>query len=434
MRTRADKIFFVSLTISLALLLTTAGCGGGNSSPMTTTASPTPPPPSAPPPAPPPTPTPTPPPVPVTPTEFLYAAVGQKADINGYSIDMSNGHLTLIAGSPFTVVANGQQAQTCTVGCGRMLTSDPLGKFLFDAYMGSPTPGVVSFAVNPTSGALTQADFKTPPSNNLTTDPMARFLYGPIGDFSHPAVQAFDINRANGTLAPAPGSPYSYPPQGDTNIAPAVSNLFAYTLTRCNGATGCVGNDVTSHINGFSIDQMTGALTPLANSPFTGGQLMQGLALHPAGKFLYSEEEYLNGNVFDNEIVGFQINSDGSLTRLSSAPAQTPDNGVAQLLVSPNGSFLYHTANGHVRAYTIDQNTGALTLTGIFQPVGNIAIDPTVKFVFSTQVMIQGGQAVAQNAINVYTVDPLTGAITAIPDATVMTTETPAGLAVDKTQ
>jgi len=367
--------------------------------------------------------------------EFLYAAVGQQADINGYSIDLSNGHLTPVAGSPFTVVANGKPAQTCTVGCGRSLTSDPLGKFLFDAYFGSPTAGIASFTVNASTGALTQADFKTPPSANLSTDPQGRFLYGQMGDFSHPAATAFDINRSDGTLSPAPGSPYSYPPQGDTNIAPAASNNFAYTLTRCNGSNGCVGNDVTSYINGFSIDQTNGALTPLSNSPFAGGQLMQGLAMHPMGKFLYSEEEYLNSNnsVFDNEIVGFQINADGSLTRLPN-PQQTPDTGVFQLLVSPNGNFLYHTANGILRAYKIDQTTGALSPTGVFQPVGDIAIDPAVKFVFSTQVMIQGGRAIAQNAINVYTVDANTGALTPLPDATVTTTETPSSLAVDKTQ
>lgn len=375
--------------------------------------------------------------MPVTPTEFLYAVVGHKADINGYSIDLSNGHLTLVAGSPFTVVANGQQAQTCT-GCGNTLTSDPLGKFLFDAYGGNPVPGVVSFTVNPSSGALTQSDFKTPPSNNLSTDPQGRFLYGQTGDFSHPAATAFDINRSDGTLSAAPGSPYSYPPQGDTNIAPAASSNFAYTLTRCNGSNGCVGNDLTSHINGFSIDQMTGALVPLPGSPFAGGNLMVGLAMHPSGKFLYSEQQYLNGQVFDYEIVGFRVNTnvgagDGSLTPLPN-PQQTPDNGVGQLLVSPDGKFLYHTGFGHVRAYTIDQNTGALTLTGVFQPIGIIAIDATTKFLFSTAVTIQGGQAIANNAINVFAIDPNTGALAAIPDATMTTTETPSSLAVDKTQ
>ena len=159
---------------------------------------------------------------------------------------------------------------------------------------------------------------------------------------------------------------------------------------------------------------------------------MQGLTVHPTGKFLYSEE--MNLQSFNYEIVGFQINADGSLTRLPN-PAQTPDTGVFQLLVSPNGNFLYHTANGVLRAYQIDQNTGALSLTGVFQAILNVAIDPTVKFVFSSQVMlIQPGQAIVQKAINVYAVDPNTGALTLIPDATVATTDTPESLAVDKTQ
>jgi 6-phosphogluconolactonase (cycloisomerase 2 family) len=443
MRNRANNTIFSSLAISLALLLTAAGCGGGSSSSTTTTAAPAPtapgapppapPPPPTPPPPPPPTPTPTPPPVPATPTEFLYASVGQNGNIDGFKIDLSTGHLTSVTGSPFTVNVNGQPAQACTVGCSRTLTNDPLGKFLFDAFDGQPA-GVLSFKVDANSGALTQADFKTPPSNKLSTDPQGRFLYGQTENSSGAAVSAWDINRNDGTLAPAPGMPYPYAAQGDASIAPAVSNSFAYAITRCpvSGPNACSSNSPMSQINGFSIDQTTGALTQLASSPFAGGLSMGVLSMHPSGKFLYSEE--LNAQTFNNEIVGFQINADGSLTRLPNA-AQTPDQGGPLLVVSPNGNFLYHASLGSVRAYQIDQNTGALTLTGVFQVPGIVAIDPTVKFVFSPHAtVIQPGQAITQKAIDVFAVDPNTGALTAIPDATVTTTDVPESLAVDKTQ
>jgi 6-phosphogluconolactonase len=98
----------------------------------------------------------------------------------------------------------------------------------------------------------------------------------------------------------------------------------------------------------------TGALTPLAGSPFASF-LATGLQVHPSGKYIYVSDEAKG-------IRAFSINGMGALTEIAGSPfpAGNEPFGVSVDLV---GRFLY-TANfvsNDVSGFSVDANTGKLS-------------------------------------------------------------------------
>ncbi len=407
----------------VSLLLAVMACGG-TATPKPTTPSPSPTP--TPSPSPSPIPTPSPSPSPSTTSGFLYFDAFPSGNLYGYRIDYSDGKLTPLSANPFKVNTGSGTNQTCTVGCDRMLLADPLGKFLLyaDNEPGG-TSGLVSFVVDANTGALTQADLRPPATRQISIDPEGRFIYGQGGNGQQNQLNGFSLNRDTGLLTPTAGSPYLFP--GGTSYGPpGVTNAFVYAMTYCpDQPAGCTQKSL---LNGWAIEQTTGALTPLSSSP-TGGPttLMIGQTVTPNGQFLYTEQTYADtGGTVRYAIIGYRINGDGSLTALPFPPQQTGDVGGAnQLLMSPNGNFLYDVIATHIRAYAIDGGSGALSLTNVYDipNAGWVAIDPTVKYAY-----------ISANGIQAYTVNPTSGALSPISGASVSVPEVPSTMVIVKPQ
>lgn len=140
---------------------------------------------------------------------------------------------------------------------------------------------------------------------------------------------------ANNTVAP------SKPPT--SNAAPG--NAFVYTA-----------NAGANSISGFSNDS-TGALTPIAGSPFSSSGEPFGIAATPNSKFLYV-------SLFQSAAVnGFAIDpASGVLTPLNCGSTATTGSQPLKIAITPSGGFLY-TANqtGSVSGFAIDATTGCLT-------------------------------------------------------------------------
>lgn len=150
---------------------------------------------------------------------------------------------------------------------------------------------------------------------------------------------------ASGSLTPA--TPVAGPPSGvDLAVSSVAHRLYAADFD----------NDT---VYGYSFDPSTGALSPLNNSPYAGiGPAANGgpIAINPAGTFLF------HSNAF-GAIGSYSINSDGSLT-VTVNPVVSDCASPLHLLVSPSGKFLYVPNNGTgYCVYSIDPNSGALTLT-----------------------------------------------------------------------
>src|SRR5256884_325602 len=223
------------------------------------------------------------------------------------------------------------------------------------------------------------------------------------------SISAYSIDRQPGGLLPVPGSPFA-DPGGPWSIAVDPKNRFAYIANRGD-------NTISAYAIGG-----TGALTPVPGSPFpqdptASGELPVSVAVDPAGKFVFV------ANYNYRTVRAYQIDQNtGALTQAPGSPFPAGTNPQS-VTVDLSGKFVYvasgyHNANGTVSAYTIEQSNGSLTavpgspfLAGAV-PVGT-AVDPAGRFVFTAN------QGSSMNnftgTVSAYAVDANTGALAPVP-------------------
>ena len=117
--------------------------------------------------------------------KFLYVSVGNESTIWVYSIDSNTGSLTPVSGSPFAT-ATGPGPLSIT----------PNGRYAFatvDAVTSNVVGGVVSFTIDPASGALSAV------GSLLASTGATALALDPGGNFAYVLYQA---PNANGVLAP----------------------------------------------------------------------------------------------------------------------------------------------------------------------------------------------------------------------------------------
>ena len=110
-----------------------------------------------------------------------------------------------------------------------------------------------------------------------------------------------------------PGSPFS---AGNLPFPMAATGKFLYVSNAGDGAA-----------SGYSIDALSGVLTPLPGSPFAIPA--PSLVADPTGKYLYG------GGA---GILAFAINADGSLTPVSGSPFPAPAPMVLTIVQMPSGA------------------------------------------------------------------------------------------------
>lgn len=297
----------------------------------------------------------------VTPSgAFLYAIDETTLGIDALSVSNS-GVLTPLTGSPFHVT----EANPFLFN---FLVLDSAGKFLYLDDKG--TNQVIGFTIDNETGVLTAIAGGTASTGvgpqQIAVDPSSKFLYVP--NQLDGTVSVFSISSPTGALTSVSGSPFLI--ESNTNSQPqglAVhpSGKFIYVaLFNSNGVAA------------FSVDGTSGALTAVAGSPFPTGtaQITQTswVAVHPTGRFLYAL------SLLDANIYAFTIDQNsGALTPVAGSPFSTPPNSFGPvgvqgpIAIDPSGSFLYAAAgNAYVAGFKIDATTGALTpLSGSPLPI-----------------------------------------------------------------
>ena len=132
---------------------------------------------------------------------------------------------------------------------------------------------------------------------------------------------------------------------------------FVY-VTNGGGNSGAGAGSISA----YSIDRQTGALLPVPGSPFSDPGGPWSIAVDPKGRFAYV------ANVANDTISAYAIDGKtGALTAVPGSPfPQDPTlsgERPVSLAIDPSGMFVF-VANYYfqtVRAYRIDQNTGALS-------------------------------------------------------------------------
>jgi 6-phosphogluconolactonase (cycloisomerase 2 family) len=279
---------------------------------------------------------------------FLYVG-GQNTTtgatvISAYSINSSSGALTQAAGSPFTTGPFIQRPK---------MAIDPSGKFLY----ADGSAGVFAFTIDPLTGALAPvagspfAADNTPQS--ISVDAKGKFVY--VANNGSSTISAFAINATSGALTPVPGSPFATGSGFPVSISLNPSSTFAYVAT-----TGSSQFPIFA----YSIDPITGALTPLAGSPFNTGNLLPSwISVDPSGAFLYQATTAGTIQAFTIAPGTGSLTAAGSTfvrTTVSNGVQLAISSGTAPVTFAPQFVLVANSGSNNVSAYTINPTSGAL--------------------------------------------------------------------------
>jgi 6-phosphogluconolactonase (cycloisomerase 2 family) len=306
----------------------------------------------------------------------LYVSDFLNDTVDGFSINSSSGGLTAIAGSPYPIGGT-------PPGAGGISAVGPGGAYLYATDLNAGA--VAGFTFDSASGKLTPVPGSPFPAGNTPVQAVqaglqGKFLYVSNLNDSAGGISAFTINQTTGALSPILGSPF---PTGPAGSFPGPSAMVNFNDTFLYVALAGTAN-ANNKIAAFVIDSNTGILTPVSGSPFITGNdpLQMGLAPVTLGAqgFLYT------ANVQDGTISAFTADDNtGVLTPVSGSP-YTAGTSVWGLAVAPyttsDGTLFLYAADPQAKtidAYTINGNTGALTLIlGSPFPAGNSPILLTV--------------------------------------------------------
>jgi DNA-binding beta-propeller fold protein YncE len=256
----------------------------------------------------------------------------------------------------------------------------------------TPTGG---WNFNSTGGVLTRFGNVPTAANprGIVVDPTGRFVYvGMTSDTQ--GLGGYSIDQATGALTPLPGFPMAV---GDhpERLAMDRTGGFLYTAN-------ATGEDVTS----IKIDPVTGAATVL-QSLHVGASMVSApsaIAVHPSGNTIYIT------SAAEDDVLTFDVNAAGGMadeTNWAALPltGAGPD-GVA---VQPAGSWLVVADADEVRSY--DALFGyavgptASAPTAGLQSVGLATDEANLVYVTDLQ----------SDLLNVYALDPAGGSLTLLP-------------------
>src|SRR5437588_4874452 len=275
---------------------------------------------------------------------FLYVSNNGTNNISGFSINTTTGALTPVSGSPFATGGSGI--------FGISLAVTPNGKFVYAGNVGSGDISAFSVGSN---GALTPiADSPFPAGGSpdgIKVSPNGKFL-GVALPFTD-SVAMFRIG-SNGALTTVTGSPF---PQGGTGVG------AAYVDMSCNSkllfaALANIANAVPDTQVGVSTIASSGALSPIAGSPFTfapGADSNVGI-LSPNNQWLFVS------NQDSSTITSLDVDSNGNPAKVRGSPFLNAGTHPSGMATNAEGSLLYvANDNNTVTGFRVDNSNGSLS-------------------------------------------------------------------------
>lgn len=294
--------------------------------------------------------------------------------------------------APVLVATTEQPSFLAIAPDGRTLyAANELGQF-----RDQPAGAVSAFAIEPGTGALRlldQVSSRGAAACYVSLDRTGRFLLG--ANYNGGNVASFPIG-AGGRLSEAAG--FIQHEGGSVNPR-RQERPHAHSVLQDPAGQRVYAADLgADKIFIHRLDPATGALAP--NQPpwavTVAGGGPRHMAFHPSGRFAYVNLELTSA------VTAFAHDpATGALTEietLTTLPEPRPErNSTAQILVTPDGRFLYVSNRGHdsIAMYAIDGTTGRLTPLGHQPTLGktprNFSIDPTGTFLLAAN---QGSDSV----------------------------------------
>ncbi len=229
-------------------------------------------------------------------------------------------------------------------------------------------------------------------------------------------VSAYVIDPQSGALTPVAGSPFAAG-VSPTGVAITPDGKFAYVTNKFNAQHGLDGD-----VSGFAIDPTSGALRAVPGSPFATGKFPTGVAITPNGKFAYVPA-WQSHSVFAYAIDAHT----GALEKVKGSPfagGGGGDHSSCGIAIDPTGTFAYTLNNNNLRqkneafGYKIDATSGALTQVpgspfAVGKDVRGIAVDPTGKFAYVTDEF-EPNKPEHNGKVYGYSIDPHSGTLTSV--------------------
>ncbi|MGO9115636.1 MAG: lactonase family protein [Thermoguttaceae bacterium] len=292
--------------------------------------------------------------------------------VSAYSIDRANGHLTLLN----TVSSEGAGPAHLSV--------HPAGKHVLVANYAGGTVAVLPVAAGGELGSAT--DVKTgrgdtgpthaasaPPgsfaisghershAHMIESDPAGRFVFA--SDLGRDRIFIWKFDVHSGRLVENDPPLATLPPgDGPRHFAFHPSGRWLYSL-----------QEEASTVAVFAYDAKRGRLTAkqtISSLPkgFAGTNFTSEIAVTLDGRFVYA------ANRLHDSIACFSIAETGELTLLGEQ--WTRGDYPRSFGIDPSGSFLFscNQRSDAIAAFRRDKNTGGLTFTGHYTPVGTPAI------------------------------------------------------------
>jgi 6-phosphogluconolactonase (cycloisomerase 2 family) len=172
---------------------------------------------------------------------------------------------------------------------------------------------------------------------------------------------------------------------GDATLADGSTHAADGSIDAADGGELALISTYLGGLFAFDVDPATGDPSPKDGSPVSLGAHFYSLALHPSRRFVYAV------GVEDNEVFGYRLGADGSLTPVPGSPFAS-DGGPITVSVDPLGRFAYvgNASSKSVAVLRVDADSGALAAVSgspfaVTTPVAFIAGDLSGRYVYVTE-------------------------------------------------
>jgi len=278
----------------------------------------------------------------------------------------------------------------------QFLALHPNHRYLFatcdvDEYPDTKGGAVAALKIDTTTGSLTRLNHQSAHGElpcHLTVDRHGKHAL--VANYTGGSVAVLPI-RADGTLKSATSTVVHQGSSVD-KVLQSGPHAHAINLDAAN-RFALVADLGLDKVLIYRFDAAAGTLAPnepsaLAVAPGAGPR---HIAFHPNGKWVYVINE------LDSTVIALRYDSTAGVLTLmdtvSTLPAgATVENITGEIVVHPNGKFLYGSNRGHdsIALFAIDQTTGRLTSLGHFPAGGrtprHFNIDPSGKILLSANM------------------------------------------------